>query len=208
MKLQNVKNAYKNGLIIKRVLDRLRRLGITLELYYIHVHRKQDLHDLRDTWEPALEEYDSGFLSEKEMSNVARCEDWLSETMLLDRLQRGRKCFALKHRGRIVSYLWCDFETINAPCYKMTLKNDEVHIYNVYTLPEYRGKGLASFMRYQCYKALNEKGIEKYYSHCDAFNTPSMRYKEKMKVPIQKLGFYCALGDKYSWNWIIKEYNI
>ena len=208
MNINNVKSSYKNGLIVMKCLQRLKKFGLTLELFYVHVDRNNDLHVLGETWEPMLEEYDSGFLHEEDMREVASSQDWQPEAMLLDRLQRGLKCFGVKHRGRIVSYLWCDFEEINAPCYKMKLKKSEVHICHVYTLREYRGKGLAPFMRYQCYDALNDMGIEKFYSHCDAFNTPSMRYKEKMNVPVQKVGFYCALGDKYSWNWILKDYGI
>ena len=63
-------------------------------------------------------------------------------------------------------------------------------------------------MRYQCYDVFTNMGIEKFYSLCDVFNTPSVRYKEKLNASIQKLGFYFALGDKYSRHWILKEYDI
>jgi hypothetical protein len=191
-----------------KLLGRLKHAGLTLNFFYIHVGRKTDLQKLSMAWKPELDEYESGFLLKRDMSEVANCEEWLSEALLLDRLQRGLKCFAVKHRGRIVSYLWCAFEEINDPCYQMNLGKNEVHLFNAYTLPEYRGKNLAPFMRHQCYDALNDTGIEKFYSLCDVFNTPSMRYRKKMNASIQKLGFYFALGDKYSRHWILKEYDI
>jgi len=189
-----------------KLLHRLRKMGLTLEFYYVHVGRPSDLQDVNESWEPKLAEYEAGFLHEEDMSEVASCEEWLSEELLLDRMRRGLKCFAVKHRGQIVSYLWCAFEEIACACYQTKLKENEVHLFNAYTRPDYRGKGLAPFMRYQCYNALSNMGIEKFYSVCDVFNAPSVRYKEKTNTPLHKLGLFFALGDKYSRNWILKEY--
>jgi len=208
MKIQSLHNAFKNGLIIMKCLGRLSRFGLTLEFYYVHVGRNNDLQGLGRTWEPELDKYESGFIREEDASDIASFEEWRSEALILGRLQSGLKCFAVKQRGRIVSFLLCAFKEINDSCYQMKLERNEAHIFDAYTLPAYRGKGLAPFMRYQCYDALSDMGIEKFYSLCDVFNTPSVRYKKKMNVPIQKLGFYFALGDKYSRHWILKEYDI
>lgn len=208
MKLQSLKRAYKDGLIMRKLLHRLEKSGLIIEFYYVHVARKSDVREADRSRKPKLDEYAAGFLDKEDMSELASCEAWLSEEMLLDRLRRGIKCFAVKHQGRIISYMWCAFEEINDRCVHLKLKPDEAHIHNVYTLPEYRGKGLAPFMRTQCYEALGKAGIERFYSHCDAFNTPSVRYKEKMNTPVQKLGLFISLGGKYSRNWTLKEYDI
>ena len=207
MRVRGLINAYKNRLIMMRLLYLLRRFGLWLEFYHVHVGRLSDLQGGTRSWQPGLEAYQSGFLVEEDMAEVARCESWLSEEVLLDRLRRGLKCFGVRHKGRIVSYLWCAFEEINCPCFQMTLGENEGHLFNAYTQPEYRGKGLAPFMRHHCYRALGDMGVDTFYSVCDVFNTPSVRYKEKTNTPLYKTGVFLMLGGRFSRNWILREYD-
>lgn len=206
MNIQSLRDAYKHGLVVMNLLQRLGKLGLTINFYYVHVGREADLKGYERQWEQEFSEYEAGFAGVEDMKEVADCESWLTEAVLIDRLERGLTCFAVKHQGRIVAYLWCAFEVIDDPVYQGRLKENEAHLFNAYTRPEYRGKGLAPLMRYQCYKSLKARGVNTFYSLCDCFNTPSVRYKEKMNARIQKLGLFVALGKKYSRYWILKEY--
>lgn len=206
MNIQGIHNAFKHGLVTMKLLHQLRKLGLTIELFYVHVGRASDLQGYEQRLERGFEDYETGFVGRGGMQEIASCESWLSEAMLVDRLERGLTCFAVKHQGRIAAYIWCAFDVIDDPVYQATLKENEAHLFNLYTRPEYRGKGLAPLMRYQCYKALKARGVDVFYSLCDYFNAPSVRYKKKMNARIQKLGLFFAIGKRYSRSWVLKEY--
>lgn len=204
MKIKNVQRAFKHGLVGMQLLHRLNKLGLGLEPYY--VIKVGNFEGPEPQWEPRFSEYETGFIGPEAMQEVANCGEQLSEVVLLDRLERGLSCFAIKHRERIAAYIWCAFEVIDDPVYKASLKEKEVHLYDAWTRPEYRGKGMAYFMTYQCIRALEDNGIEVFYTICDYFNTPSLRLHRKLNMRFVKLGLYVSLGSKYSWNWILKEY--
>jgi len=206
MNIQGIRNDYKNGLVMMKLLHRLSKLGLTFELYYVHTGSESDLKGYERKWEQEFAEYETGFVGEEDMREIAGCESWLTEATLVDRLRRGITCFAIKHRGRIIAYLWSAFDVIDDPVYYAELKENEAHLFNAYVDPDYRGIGLAPLMRYQCYKALKARGVDVFYSLCDYFNTPSVRYKQKMNARVQKLGLFVSIGKKYSRNWILREY--
>jgi len=206
MNIQGMRQACKHGLVTMRLLHKLGKLGLKIELYYVHVGRESDLEGCEQRWEQEFPEYEAGFVGVEDMQETASCESWLTEAMLVGRLERGLTCFAIKHHGRIIAYLWSAFEIIDGTAYKAKLKENEAYLFNAYTDPEYRGKGLAPLMRNQCYKALKDRGVDVFYSVCDYFNTPSVRYKKKMNARVHKLGLFVAIGNKYSRSWILKEY--
>ena len=204
MKIKNCGIAFKHGLVWMRLLQRLKKLGLGLEPYY--VTKVGNFKEPEPQWETRFSEYETGFVGPEAMQEVADCGEQLSQAVLLDRLERGLACFAIKHRERIAAYLWCAFELIDDPVYKANLKEKEVHLYDAWTRPEYRGKEMAYFMSYQCIKALDDKGIEGFYTIIDCFNTPSLRLHGKLNMRIVKLGLHVSLRGKYSRNYVLREY--
>jgi len=203
-KINNIQTAFRHGLVRMRLLERLKKLGLGLEPYYLT--KVGNFKDPEPQWESRFSEYETGFVGPEVMKEVASCGEQLPEVLLLDRLERGLSCFAIKHRERIAAYVWCAFEQINDSMYKASLKEKEVHLYNVWTRPEYRGKGIAAFMMYQCVNALEEKGIANFYTLVNYFNTPSLRFHQKINVRFVKLGLQVSIGSKYSWNFLLREF--
>jgi len=187
-----------------QLLRRLGKLGLGLKPYY--VTNVGNFEEPEPQWEPRFSEYETGFVGPEAMQEVAECGEQLSQAALLDRLERGLTCFALKHHERIAAYTWCAFECISDPVYKAKLKENEVHLYDVWTRPEYRGQGMAYFTNYQCIKALDDKGIESFYTIVDCFNKPSLRLHKKLNMRIVKLGLHVSLCGKFSRNYVLREY--
>ena len=55
-------------------------------------------------------------------------------------------------------------------------------MFDAYTVPAYRGKGLAPLMRYRSYQELYNLDKHKLLSFSDYYNTPAIRFKEKLKA--------------------------
>lgn len=203
MKIKNIQRAFRHGLVWMQLLQRLKKLGLGLEPYY--VTQIGDFNQAEPQWGLRFSEYEVGFAGPQDMKEVAGCGEQLSEALLLDRLERGLTCFAIKHRNQIVAYIWCAFDIIDDPVYQTTLNEKEVHLYDLWTRPEFRGNEVAYFMTYQCIMALENEGIETFYTVVDCCNTPSLRFHKKLNMRIVRLGLHVSLANRYSWNYTLRE---
>ena len=111
------------------------------------------IHDI-DCVEPLLE-----FAHERE----AEDEEWHGKSYVAEleqRFARDDRCFAAEQEGRIASILF----TTSGPClisevgYVLSLPERTPGLYDVYTLPRYRGKHLYSAVFRSCINACASEG--------------------------------------------------
>lgn len=69
---------------------------------------------------------------------------WIDKKILCQRLDRGDNICVAYRNSDILSYCWITFNQILVDEIQMTLKikDHEVYLYDAYTKPEHRGKGL------------------------------------------------------------------
>jgi hypothetical protein len=193
------------GLTTQSFVSLLRRFGLYIAPFYLHQEGM-----FGQEWQASnhtLNEYDFGFLGPEDMNEVANSERKVSEKELLARLDAGKKCFAAKYHGQLAAYTWCDFESCHDEFYKFKLKENEVYLFGAHTLTPFRGKNLAPYLRFKCYKALEALGRNNFYSITHYFNKPSIRFKKKLHAKSLMLGFYVGILKKWSWSWKIKDYH-
>ena len=200
---------FKYSPFIRVVQDGLTKIGIRISPYYIV------LEGLFDESMPHLErgfnEYDIGFLRTEDMKEISILpgpDRTFSEEDLLLRLKDGKKCLGLKYRGKIVAFTWYDLKEYNFNGYKFSLKENEAYLFDAYTLMSFRGKGIAPYMRYQCYKKLAKLGRYRLYSVSICFNAPSIRFKKKLNAKILELALYVELFKKWNFNSRLKRYKV
>ena len=78
------------------------------------------------------------------------------------RMAAGNRCFVARHQGRIISARWA--ATGTAQCdylfREVSLGSDEVYLYDAFTSPEWRGKGIFPALTsemHRCYRAAGKK---------------------------------------------------
>lgn len=100
------------------------------------------------------------------------------------RFSRGSVCSCLFHQNKIVSYCWLSFqeEWIGEIETTISLKMDEVYLFDAFTLPEYRGKNLFPFLLTNTITYLKTQG----YCYALIFALSTNRVSIKA---IQKAGF-------------------
>lgn len=161
----------------------------------------------RRTWDSRFSSYEIGFVDEDYLLEMASSKNKLSEPNIKERLAKGHRCFAVvRDRGVIASYTWCDFNECNHSPYSFKLNENEVYLYDAFTPEEYRGHNIAPYTRYCCYQALEEMSKEVFYSVSEYFNTPAVRFKQKLNARFLKLCLHVTLGQRYARNWTLKEY--
>jgi len=82
---------------------------------------------------------------------------------LADRLGAGQLCFVARHQRCIVAAAWVSLQPIWMPflgC-RIDVAPDEAHIYDKFTLPTYRGYGIANAVRTHHLKHLQRAGLRR-----------------------------------------------
>ena len=191
--------------LLRLVFDGLAKLGVKIQPYYIVVEGlfNRSLPHL----ETGFDEYEIGFLGPQYMNEISAIPGRiLSEEKLLLRLKEGKKCFGLKHRKELVAFTWCDFDECNFKGFRFPLKKNEAYLFDAYTLIPFRGKGIAPYLRYQCYKELAKLGRNKLYSISDCLNTPSVRFKKKLNAELLELCLFVEMFKKWHFSSRLKKY--
>ena len=154
-------------------------------------------------------EYETAFLDPADMKNLDRIEGRkTSEESTRKLLEKGSKCFAVKVKGKIAAFTWCEFDVFDYPPKKeFKLKENEAFLFDMYTLRAYRGHNLAPFVRYRCYEELAKMGRDVLYSYSDYFNTPALRFKSKLDAKILRLCLNIRLFKRFHWHWVLRNYS-
>lgn len=97
------------------------------------------------------------------------------------RVKTGNLCFVACVGDEIAHYRWVAFGPTNVPQIwgKLRINRDSVYSFNAYTVPKYRGLGLAPFVFKKVLDYLNKKRVSKLYSLIDKRNKSALRAGQK-----------------------------
>lgn len=204
--LKKIKNVLRHRTVIKTIQGRLASAGIDIRLVYWTKEECKDvpLPEFRDN----LDNYSFEFFGPQEMKTIiATVQKGETLDTWLSWLKEGKKCFGAKHNGTVVAFCWIFFKYQDRGK-KFRLQDDEVFLFYLYTIDEYRGKNIAPLIHVKLYKILKEMGRNACYSWTDFFNPPAKNFKRKLNAKFVKLVLYIDLFKKYHRSWIIKDYKL
>jgi GNAT superfamily N-acetyltransferase len=109
----------------------------------------------------------------------------------------GYKCYGIMDSNVIIAYSWTSL--IFVPRYDEKLKNGDAFIFDVYTHPDYRGKGLfPKLLEYQI-NELNKIGKKRALACIDIFNRASLHaFKKNGFTEISKYYMWIKNGIVHS----------
>lgn len=185
--------------------DALSKFGLRITPYYVVLEGL--FGGTISTFEKPLGEYELGYLIEEDMPAVAAIPGRrLPLGSLRERLTIGQRCFGVKFQGQPVAFNWFDFEQFRFDQYQFKLKPNEVCLYDAYTDMDFRGRGLAPYIRYHSYKELERMGRHRIYSGSDYFNTSSLRFKQKLKAKLIELHLVIIFFKRWRRRFVLKTY--
>jgi len=102
-------------------------------------------------------------------------------TIAKEKFKMGHICVVADMHGNIVHSKWIAFNEVYAGLLerKMRMTSDSAYVYGSYTVPEYRGLGIAPKTMEKGFSYLYERGIRKVYSCISHNNFPSLRLAHK-----------------------------
>ena len=191
----------RHGLLTNILLGKLADIGIRIQPYFLV--KEQLFENLGKQFETGFEGFEAGFLKPEDMCSLSTNPNL---GLYLKRLEEGKKCFGVKYNSEIVALMWVDLKECTFEGNRFALKQDWAYLNNAWALEHFKGRSIAPYMRYQCYKALNQLGRNKYYSITEYFNKSAAKFKNKLGAKNIKLCVYINFFGKYQWTWELKHY--
>lgn len=203
MNFRSFQKASESGMLMHALLWRLGSIGIVIEPYFLIEEGEFDEpasvfgsgDSLRCKWLDADELEEIDFLESDDSSESFR-----------RRLESGHLCLGVRDGSQIVAYMWCDLEMFNHAPLRFTLAANEAYLYDARVSPQFRGRGIAVFMRRNCYRMLRSLSKQNFYSYSDYANRPAIRFKQKLGARFLALYVYIDLWGRFSRNWKLRDY--
>lgn len=202
-KIRMVRNRIKNGLFLFTLTNFLTRFGLDIDPYYwdnegLEPAKEPIIKDVSNTYEVVHVNADEIGI----MHNIMG----LDAAELKKDIQNGQLCMGLKSNDEIVAVVFAKFNDLIYKKRTFELESNQAYILNLYTFESYRGKNLAPYLRYHCYKALKEKGIEKVFCITSYFNKSVLKSNKKLTIKHVSLNLHIGLFKRFHWNYILKKY--
>jgi hypothetical protein len=202
---KKIGRAVRHRLVLQKLTQRvLVKLGIRIEAYY---WTQEGLAKAAPPgWERNLEDYRFSAFGPEEMQTIALLVPWRPAAMTQAWLDEGRRCFGIKHHGQIAAYVWCNLTECMYPWHQIPLADNEVYLFDQFTLDAFRGRNIAPYLRHRTYGALREMGRDTFYSVTHRFNRSAVRFKRKLGARFLHLGLGVKLFGKVRHHCILRRY--
>jgi len=204
--LKKISEKFRYGLIWLLLRDYLMKVGIEITPFY---WMKEAIpENIPAKLDGNSDDYEFSFFGAEEIKiiNTLPEREYMGKKIIIEKFHKGKKCYGVKYKGKIAAFTWFDFDEGCGRLYPVKIKDNEVYLFDMYVLKDFRGKNIAPVLRYKSYEVLKEMGREICYSITECFNTPSVKFKEKLNAQFLLMGLHIRLFNKYRKNWILKRY--
>lgn len=194
----------RNGLLLWGIRNRLALIGFDIKPYY---WVREEIEACK---EPQIKgntkDYLIRYLNYDEVCFIANNVTSNLGKDLITGFNRGQLCVGLEYKGKIAAYTFIELNDFSFNNRVFKLKRNEAYLLNMWTFHSYRGRNLAPYLRYQCYKLLKGRGIDVKYSITEYFNKSSIKFKKKLNSKHLSLFLSIVILKKYYWNFRLKEF--
>lgn len=119
-------------------------------------------------------------------------------TVFLERIAQGDRCFMgiEEKTGKLTNYRWITTSPAYIPELDryLVVQPATVYAYDLVTLPEFRRRGIDSFMRYYTYNHLRNSGFTKIYAYIHGDNQPSLKSAQQFNREIGRIFYFQVRG--------------
>ena len=195
----------KHGLFLQALRYGLAKLGIDIMPYY------WVQEEVKVTNQPQIKSDIKDFLFKPldvdEINLILTNSDVIYEQKIRHSLKAGQECVGLKFEDNIAAYMFVDLNDFTFKNRTFTIKNNEAYLLNMYTFDSFRGKNLAPYLRYCCYRYLENRNINVKFSISNYFNKSAIKFKKKLNSKPLKLYLNIELFKKLQWHFVLRNYS-
>ena len=202
-KIKWISNIIKHGLFWHGVRNNMAKIGIDFMPYYYVQEAITPLN------EPKLRDDKLQFeileFGEKEIVEIKNTIIGIEQKDLIHDLKNGEVCIGLKHEDNIAAYMFIKRKPFYFRKKYIKLDSHEAYLHSMYTFENYRGKGVAPFLRYHSYQLMKSKGVTKFYSVSEYFNKSTIKFKKKLNSKHVALFLSIFWFKKWYMNFTLKR---
>ena len=115
------------------------------------------------------------------------------QPLFLKRFNEGHRCFMgiEEATGKLANYRWVNPSAAWVPELDryLIMKPDEVYVYDLNTLPEFRRRGIDGYTRFYTYSHLRDIGYRKVWAYIHGDNTPSLKASRHLLRRVGRLWY-------------------
>lgn len=143
------------------------------------------------------EDAEYSFLNTKSREKAEGLTSLVGKEIVNTRFNRGEICGVARLNSEVVSYCWVAFQQAEVGEINRTIKlrNNELYLYDAFTLPDYRGRGLFPALLTAILGFAKSQGYSRALIFSLRENRPSVRGIEKAGFSLfQSIYFFKSLG--------------
>jgi hypothetical protein len=194
----------KNGLFLQGLRYAFAKVGLDIMPYY------WVQEEVNATEKPLIKSNSEEFifkpLNSDELKLILAKSDSISEAKILQSLKRGQECVGLQYKTQIAAYMFIELNDFIFKNRSFNIKANEAYLLNMFTFTPFRGKNLAPYLRYCCYRYLETRNIKMKYSISNYFNKSAIKFKQKLNSKHLKLYINIELFKKFRWHFVLRTY--
>lgn len=133
---------------------------------------------------------------------IEKIEEWL-KNQVESKLRSGSICLVALDNGKVIGFNLIAFKDVFIPLInlKKVLKPHSAWSEQITVHKDYRGKGLATQLRYRIFAELQKRGIKKFYGGTLITNIPSLKLTQKVEFEEFADVHYFKLFIYKKWNY-------
>jgi hypothetical protein len=194
----------KHGLILQGVRYAFAKIGIDIMPYY-WVQEEASLSQ-----KPLIKTDSQDFifksLNNEDIKLILEKSDTINEKKIIQSLDKKQECVGLKFGNQIAAYMFIELNDFIFNNRTFKIKENEAYLLNMFTFETYRGKNLAPYLRYCCYRYLENRNIMVKYSISNYFNKSAIKFKKKLNSKHIRLYVNIELFKRLQWHFALKKY--
>lgn len=156
---------------------------------------------------PKIDDLEIALLTRDDMAYLGNHKEGSATTVQYNRMiDNGCICLAAKHKGEIASYSWANQHSLTYKGKTIVLEQNEAYLFDARTYKAFRGKNFAPYVRYELYKLLRQRGVDRFLSITLLSNSASMRFKQKVGAEPKDMFLYVGLLRKFHMHFHLRNF--
>ncbi|OBX27190.1 acetyltransferase (GNAT) family protein [Gelidibacter algens] len=203
-RLKSILTIIKHGMFWHGVRNNVARLGLDVMPYH---WSKATIHSV-DAPTIKANDLDLKFsvFGESEINFIKSTIKGIENKNLLAYLKNGETCIGLKQHTDIVAFLFIRRQSFYFRNHYFNLGDNDSYLHSMYVFEKYRGRNIASYLRYQGFTLLEKEGITNFYSISEYFNKSAIKYQRKSNSQPIKLYLSVIVFKKKTLNYTLKSF--
>lgn len=195
----------RHGLILQGVRYGFAKIGLDFMPYYWA--QEEVIRSEKPTIKLDKNEVLFKSLNERDIKKVYAESDSITKKKIDQSKEAGQECVGLEYKEKVVAFMFIELNDFVFKNRLFKIKKNEAYLLNMYTFDSFRGMGLAPYLRYSCYRYLEDRNITVKYSISNYFNKSAIGFKKKLNCKHLMLLMNIELFGRFKWHVVLKKYD-